>query len=80
MINYASDSAKQLDLCILFKSGSSVEAGNYCPISVLSTVGKLLECCMHDQCYSYSYSYSVHFGAKCLSRHYLNHIVQVPTI
>ncbi len=37
----------------LFKSGRQDDVGNYRPISVLSTVGKLLERCVHDQCYQY---------------------------
>ncbi len=37
----------------LFKGGDGSDPGNYRPISVLSTLGKLLERCIHKQCYKY---------------------------
>ena len=43
----------------LFKSGSHDNVGNYRPISVLSTISKLLERCVHDQCYSYLTSHDL---------------------
>ena len=43
----------------LFKSGNRDDLGNYRPISVLSTLGKLLERCVHDQCYEYLTSHNL---------------------
>ena len=37
----------------LFKSGQRDDPNNYRPISVLSTISKVLERCVHDQLYSY---------------------------
>ena len=37
----------------LFKGGSGELLGNYRPISVLSTVSKILKRCVHIQCYKY---------------------------
>ena len=43
----------------LFKSGNKDDLGNYRPISVLSTLGKLLERCLHNQCYEYLTSHNL---------------------
>ena len=37
----------------LFKGGDGRDPGNYRPISVLSTLGKLLKHCIHKQCNKY---------------------------
>ena len=43
----------------LFESSCRDELGNYRPISVLSTLGKLLERCVHEQCYAYLTSHEL---------------------
>ncbi len=43
----------------LFKSGQTDDPNNYRPISVLSTLGKILERCAHSQCYDYLSSHNI---------------------
>ena len=48
----------------LFKSGSVGDPNNYRPISVLSTIGKLLERCIHTQTYDYLTRYNLLNGRQ----------------
>ena len=69
------DACKIAEVIPLYKKDSNLECNNYCPISLLSNIGKIIEKRLHERLYSFleqnNCIYDLQFGFRAL--HSTNH-------